>query len=219
MRHVQATAVVLLCAVLGAAAPPVVTLPAEVTGDVGSFVAVRASVTEAKVVRFVPLDAGLNVFPADLLADKTATVVTAGKAGRYRILAYSGNADGPSEPATVTVVIGGGSPPVTDPGKPDTKPDPVKPEPAAVFYFAVIGPSGPVAPSTAAALKLPAWDDLRKAGHVVNYIPLDELNPELPRPGMTPVVMVLKKDGDKWKDTTNNRPLPTTDEQVRSLIK
>lgn len=209
---------VLASVVAAAAAPPVVTLPAEVTGDVGSFVAVRASVTEAKVVRFVPLDPGLNVFPADLLADKTATVVTAGKAGRYRILAYSGNADGPSEPATVTVVIGGGSPPVTDPGKPDTKPDP-KPEPAVTYYFAVIGPSGPVAPSTAAALKLPAWDEVRKAGHQVNYIPVDELNPELPRPGMTPVVMVLRKDGERWKDTGANKPLPTTDEQVRSLIK
>ena len=218
MRHVQATAVVLLCAVLGAAAPPVVTLPAEVTGDVGSFVAVRASVTEAKVVRFVPLDAGLNVFPADLLADKTATVVTAGKPGRYRILAYSGNADGPSEPATVTVVIGG-SPPVTDPGKPDPKPDPVKPEPAVTYYFAVIGPSGPVAPSTAAALKLTAWDEVRKAGHVVNYIPVDELSSGLMRPSSLPAVMILKRDGDKWRDTGANKPLPTTDEQIRGLLK
>jgi hypothetical protein len=218
MRAQTALLWVLAAVVAAAAAPPVVTLPAEVTGDVGSFVAVRASVTEAKVVKFVPLDAGLNVFPADLLADKTATVVTAGKPGRYRILAYSGNADGPSEPATVTVVIGG-SPPVTDPGKPDPKPDPVKPEPATVFYFAVVGPSGPVAPSTAAALKLPAWDEIRRAGHVVNYIPVDELNPELPRPGMLPAVIVLKKDGERWKDTANNKPLPTTDEQVRSLIK
>lgn len=115
-----------LCsAAVAAAAPPVVTVPAEVAGDVGQFVAVRATVTEAKVVKFVPLDSGLNVFPADLLSDKTATVVTAGKSGRYRVLCYSGNVDGPSDPVTVIVVIGGAAP-IVDP----VKPDPVKPEPA-----------------------------------------------------------------------------------------
>ena len=132
MRHVQATAVVLLSAVLALAAPPVVTVPAEVTGEVGSFVAVRASVTEAKVVKFVPLDSGLNVFPADLLADKTATVVTSARPGKFRILCYSGNADGPSEPVTVTVVIGGGGPPVVDPVRPTPTPDVVKAEKVAV---------------------------------------------------------------------------------------
>lgn len=206
-----------LCsAAVAAAAPPVVTVPAEVTGEVGSFVAVRATVTESKVVKFVPLDAGLNVFPADLLSDKTATVVTAGKSGRYRVICYSGNADGPSDPVTVTVVIGGAV--VPDPVKPDpVKPDPDKP--ATVFYFAVVGPSGPVAPTTAAAMKLPAWDELRKLGHTVNYFPVDELNSGLTRPTTLPAVMVLKKDGDKWTDTGSNKPLPTTDEAIRGLLK
>lgn len=112
---------VLVLAGVALAAPPVVTVPSEVKGDVGSFVAVKADVKDGKAVKFVPLDSGLNVFPAGLLNDPTATVVTAGKAGRYRILCYSGNADGPSEPVTVTVVIGGATDPV--------KPDPVKPEP------------------------------------------------------------------------------------------
>ena len=217
MRHVSFALAWCVSAAVATAAPPVVTVPAEVAGDVGSFVAVRASVTDAKVVKFVPVDPGLNVFPADLLADKTATVVTAGKNGRYRILCYSGNADGPSEPVVVTVVIGGAKP--DDPVKPVDPVNPDKPAPAEVYYFAVVGAAGPVLPAVATSLKLPAWDELRKAGHVVNYVPVNELSDGLPRPGMTPVVMVLKRDGDKWRDTGSNKPLPTTDEQIRGLLK
>lgn len=115
MRHLLT---VLVLGSVAWASPPVVTVPAEVAGEVGGFVPVRATVAGSKVVKFVPLDGGLNVFPADLLADKTATVVTSGKAGRYRILCYSGNADGPSDAVTVTVVIGGAAP-IVDPVKPD----------------------------------------------------------------------------------------------------
>ena len=201
----------LLSSALATAAPPVVTVPPEVSGEVGSFVAVRTTVTEAKVVKFVALDAGINLFPADLLADKTATVVTSGKAGRYRILCYSGNADGPSEPVTVTVVIGGAKEP--DP----VKPDPVKP--ATVYYFAVVGAEGPVSPAVAAVMKLPAWDELRKLGHIVNYIPANELSSGLTRPLSLPAVMVLRKDGAAWVDTGSNKPLPTNDDAIRSLIK
>jgi hypothetical protein len=132
MRAKAALLCVLAAAVVAQAAPPVVTVPAEVTGDVGSFVAVRASVTDAKIVKFVPVDAGLNVFPADLLADKTATVVTGSKPGKFRLICYSGNADGPSEPVTVTVVIGGGGPPVVDPVRPTPTPDVVKAEKVSV---------------------------------------------------------------------------------------
>lgn len=62
MRAKVALLCVLAAAVVAQAAPPVVTVPAEVAGDVGSFVAVRASVTDAKVVKFVPVDPGLNVY-------------------------------------------------------------------------------------------------------------------------------------------------------------
>lgn len=58
------------------AAPPVVTVPAEVTGDVGDFVAVKAAVKDGKAVKFVQIDAGLKVFPPGMLLDPTATVVT-----------------------------------------------------------------------------------------------------------------------------------------------
>ena len=201
----------MLSAALATAAPPVVTVPPEVSGEVAAFVVVKAEVKEAKAVKFVPLDGGLSVFPSGLLADPTVTVVVAQKSGRYRILCYSGNADGPSEPVTVTVVIGGAKEP--DP----VKPDPVKP--ATVYYFAVVGAEGPVSPAVAAVMKLPAWDELRKAGHVVNYIPANELSSGLTRPLSLPAVMVLKKDGAAWVDTGSNKPLPTNDDAIRSLIK
>lgn len=108
------------------AAPPV-DVPAEVKGDVGAFVPLRAK-TDGAVVKFVALDAGLNVFPADLLADKRATVVTATKPGRYRVLAYSSVKDDPTEPAIVTVVIGDAPvPPGPNPPGPGPGPNPPGP--------------------------------------------------------------------------------------------
>ena len=122
------------------AAPPV-DVPKEVAGDVGAFVTVRAK-TDGKVVRFVPLDAGLNVFPADLLSDKKATVVTASKVGRYRLLAYSSVKDDPTEPAVVTVVIGGTAP------APDPKPvDPVEPAKVETFRVLLVYESAAVLPA------------------------------------------------------------------------
>lgn len=221
MRHVQATAVVLLCAVLGAAAPPQV--PQTLTAKNGKLLRVVVK-TDAEIGTAKNFGEE-QAFWGELIAPKGERhFVFQGPTDNETDLAFvvAWWTVGEKEGVTTTITVPAvkkPTPPVTDPGKPDTKPDPVKPEPAAVYYFAVVGPSGPVAPSTAAALKLPAWDELRKAGHVVNYIPVDELNQELPRPGMLPVVMVLKKDGDKWKDTGANRPLPTTDEQVRGLLK
>jgi hypothetical protein len=113
----------LLASALGAAPP--VELPAEVAGAPGAFVTVRGK-TDGKAVRFVALDPGLNVFPAELLTDRKATVVTATKPGRYRLLAYSSVKDDPTDPAIVVVVIGEVKP---DPN-PDPKPvDPPKPDP------------------------------------------------------------------------------------------
>lgn len=87
-----------------------VELPAEIRGEVGSFIAVRPK-TDGKLVRYYSLDAGLNSFPAELLSDATATVVTAPKPGRYRLLAYTALGDRPSDPVIVTIVVGGAAPP------------------------------------------------------------------------------------------------------------
>lgn len=85
-------------------------LPAEVRGEPSAFVTIQAE-TAGKAVKFYPLDPGLSVFPAGLLSNPKATVVVAGKAGRYRVLAYTSVADVPSDPAVCVVVVGDGSPP------------------------------------------------------------------------------------------------------------
>ena len=105
-------------------------LPAEVRGEVGSFVTLVAE-TSGKVVKFYPLDSGLSVFPPALLANTKATVVVAAQPGRYRVLAYTAAGDSPSDPVLCTVVIGGAVPPAPVPPGP-TPPAPVPPAPDAL---------------------------------------------------------------------------------------
>ena len=85
-------------------------MPATYTGAPGQFIAIRPIKTDGKIVQYFPLDNGLSVFPAALLNDTTATVVTAVKPGKYRLLAYTALADKPSLPVIVTVVVGDGNP-------------------------------------------------------------------------------------------------------------
>ena len=92
------------------------TLPKEIVGTPGAFIPIKPT-TAGKAVKFVSLDPGLNLFPSDLLADKTATVASSVTPGRYRVLAYTALDGAPSEPAITTVVIGGTVPP-------DVPPDP-----------------------------------------------------------------------------------------------
>jgi len=59
---------------------PDILLPDQIKAQVGAFVPITAQ-TKGEVVKFVALDPGLNVFPANLLADKKTTVVVATKNG------------------------------------------------------------------------------------------------------------------------------------------
>ena len=92
-------------------------MPATFTGAPGQFIAIRPVKTDGKIVQYFPLDNGLSVFPAALLKDTTATVVTAVKPGKYRLLAYTALGDKPSLPVIVTVVVG------------DDNPEPIPPVP------------------------------------------------------------------------------------------
>lgn len=92
------------------------TLPAEIRGEPGTFITISAD-TKGAIVRYVPLDAGLQVFPAHLLADKKSTVVLSLTPGRYRVLGYTAVDGNPTEPAVVSVVIG------DRPTPPDQVPD------------------------------------------------------------------------------------------------
>lgn len=219
MYRVQVSLLLVLAAALVQAAPPVVTVPAEVKGEVGAFVAVRATVTESKVVKFVPLDAGLNLFPADLLADKTATVVTSGKAGRYRVLCYSGNADGPSEATTVTVVIG--DPPPVDPVKPDPKPQPT----AAKVCVVVVEESSLRTPAQADAMYDPTLQKwLKDGGH--KFAVVDKDDPQSAAAGYAahvqttglPTVIVIDATTTAAKKPLSVFRLPATAAELKAKI-
>lgn len=95
------------------------TVPAEIKGPVSGFIPVTA-VTEGKAVKYVPLDAGLQVFPPGLLVNPKSTVVVAGKSGRYRLLCYSSVGDIPTDPVITTIVVGDQSP-VPPPTPPDNE--------------------------------------------------------------------------------------------------
>ncbi len=123
---------------LASAAPPDIKGPEKVTGVVGAFIPLRTETT-GKFTRFRVLDKGLNVFPADLLTDKKATVVSAAKPGVYRVVAVSGNADGPSDFIDIEVTVTGedGKVVVTppEPAPPPPTPQPVAKEFRVLFVY------------------------------------------------------------------------------------
>lgn len=216
MRHVSFALAWCVAAAVATAAPPVLS-ESEVKAVVGKPALLTVKVEAGKKLGTEKTFDPKALMVARLWSDDPTTFefwIIPNEAGTFYLPFWT---EGETRGVTLKVVAGSGAKP-DDPVKPDP-PKPDKPAPAEVYYFAVIGAAGPVLPSVATSLKLPAWDELRKAGHVVNYVPVNELSDGLPRPGMTPVVMVLKRDGSKWVDTGSNKPLPTTDEQIRSLIK
>lgn len=103
----------LACAVgYGQAPAPTLTLPKAVSGDPAAFIKVSAT-TNGKIVQWVAVTPGLNVFPAELLRDSLTTVVTGTKSGDYTLLAYTALGDAPSPPALCVVTING--PPIPPP--------------------------------------------------------------------------------------------------------
>jgi hypothetical protein len=69
----------------------------------------------------VVLDAGLNLFPVELLRDTTTAVVSANAPGKYRVLAYAAKGDVASKPALTTVCIGNPPEPIPAPDETTSK--------------------------------------------------------------------------------------------------
>ena len=90
-----------------------VTLPQEIYGQPGQFISIP-SVTDCKSVQWVVLDAGLNLFPVELLRDTTTAVVSANSPGKFRVLAYAAKGDVASKPVITTVIIGDPPEPAPD---------------------------------------------------------------------------------------------------------
>ena len=200
------------------AAPPTLTAPAEVKGDVSAFVVVKATAEGSKWVKYVPLDSGLSVFPSELLADKTVTVVVAAKAGRYRVLAYTGNDEGGAEAITTLVI---GNAPAPDPDKPA---DPVDPPPTDKLHFMIVRPDGPVSPSLNTILNLPGWKDVKTAGHTFADLPYSSLPASTQakfQANAKPFLLTWRYSGDQiiLPDGAAAQPVPQTDEAIKGLLK
>lgn len=76
----------------------------EIKSKPAQFVTISTSLS-GDIVKYVTLDAGLSVFPSELLADKKKTVVVAAKNGVYKILAYSAKDNVPSDPVIINLII------------------------------------------------------------------------------------------------------------------
>lgn len=198
---------------LAFAAPPEVEVPAKVIGDPGAFVVITAK-TDAKNAQFYAIDPGINLFPPGLLTDPKTTVVTAPK-GEYRVLVYAGNVDGASAPKIVVVVIGDGKP------VPPVKPDPpVTPPPTTAFYFLIVRPDGPASPAFTATMGLPAWGDLKRAGHTFKDKTVSEaaaFGVVLPNGTALPCVVTLDNSGENSKIVRGPVPLPTDSSGIVKL--
>ncbi len=98
-----------------------VKLPPTVQVKPGRLVKIQAEST-GKVIRWMICSEDADLIPSE--SGKSA-VFSSPTAGRYRVFAYSGDADGPSEPAICLVTVG--EPPEPGPG-PNPNPTPVPPD-------------------------------------------------------------------------------------------
>lgn len=163
------------------------TLPPEVKGEPGAFISIPAATT-GKIVQWVALDAGLAVFPVELLKD-SKTAVVSGPKGRYRLLAYTSIKDAPSAPAITVVVIGEAPPVPPKPPGPDPEPKPPTPDPAPI---PVAGLRVLIVEETAERSKLPANQAIILGSTVVRSY----LNAKCAKgpDGKTPEYRLLDKD-------------------------
>jgi hypothetical protein len=210
------------------------TLPMQVIGEAGAFIRVSAA-TDCKSVKWVAMDPGLNVFPADLLKNSLSTVVIGGKPGVYRLLAYTACGDTPSDPAITMVIVT--APVVPTPGPEPNPPNPPTPTPPAP------------APGQISVLFVDNVDDYGKPEYqpyleVLNSSAIvDYLNSHCAKVGSTPewrhwdVSTDVSHESQKWQDAmklpraslpwiaiTNGKtgysgPLPKTEAETLALLK
>ena len=215
MRVLTALIGLLVAAPLALADPPKLVIPPD-PKPVSGYVRFTPDTT-AKSIVYVSLDEAYP-FPSEELKDGRRFIlpVTGLKAGKYRFVAVGTlNDEQTATPFTVTIGDGGPAPPPT---KPDDPTDP--PVTGGKLFAVVIRSKGPVAPDVAAAVKLPAWDDARKAGHQMKDYPLDELPGNITAPNSLPAVVLLRVSADgKSSSVVKTVPLPTTNDAVKELFK
>lgn len=206
--------------------PPALTLPAQITGLPGSFITVQAT-TPAKNVRWVVMDEGLNLFPAELLKDTHTAVVSTSVPGTYRLLAVTAAGDEVSTPAVCRVVIQGPAPaPTPAPTPPAPSPGPAPPPapaPAVKAAWAIVVIDNTArTPALAALLTSPTLAAALKA-RGVSWRVLDVNDPYVASKGYAkwvtaaggaPALVLLTAEGDVIKSVK----LPVDETSVLALI-
>lgn len=205
----------LLAASLAGAAPPELTIPPDLK-PVNGYVRFTPTTT-AKSVLYVALDDAYP-FPSEELKDSRRFVlpVQGLKNGTYRFVAVGSlNDEQTATPFSITV------------GKPVTPPpvDPDKPPPASKTHFMLVRPGGVgITPEFERVMNLPAWADIKKAGHTYADYPITSL------PAKTqakfagqplPFLLRWQYSGEQiiLPDDATAGAVPTTDEAIRGLLK
>lgn len=205
---------------------PSLSLPESVAGDVGAFISVKAT-TNGSDVRWVALDKGLNVFPAEQLRDSRGTVVTSSAAGNYRLLAYTALGGVPSDPRICMVVVNGAQPP-PEPPVPPKPPDPPKP-PVVVpqnLWIVTVDDWGARTPTVAAMMSnVTLWQGFTAQGH--QFRQLNKTDPavaakfseQIKLNGGIPIVVLMTQDGTWLNKDPADMKFPATTEGMAALVR
>jgi hypothetical protein len=101
---------------------PYVKAPTTVNGNVGQWIPIKAESNGVTKLSIFPFQ---EVFPPEMIKNLKATIVQANEAGTYKLLAYTGNANGGSPPVIISVAVG--QTPVPPGPNPPTPPVPPAP--------------------------------------------------------------------------------------------
>lgn len=190
-------------------------LPEKIEGAQSAFIMVSAETT-GEIVRWKSLDAGLNVFPAELLKNTKSTVVTSAKDGRYRLIAWTAIDGVPTEAAEVTIVIGKDPGPNPDPG-PGPNPDP-DPKPGGPYWIIILEETGQRTADTGVILADKAfWKSVTADGSELRVYDDDEPKaaPFVAITDARPALIVTTKNGT----VVAVKPLPKTTAEIKEILK
>jgi len=178
---------------------------------------------DVKSAVYVALD-GEEPFPiAEVGGSATAFVFpTRGLAPKnYRFVGVASDKDGNLTRKEFAVPVGT-VPPKNPPVTPPKVDPPAKTDPAATYYFLIVRPDGPAAPMFTANMRLPAWEKLRAAGHLVkDYTVKDAAKAGYTVPDGTPlpVVVTLKETETNSAIVRGPIAMPTTEAAILDLPK
>lgn len=218
MRRVLTLAVFSLFPALAFAAPPDV--PAKLTAKVGAPVLFDVKPDGAKPFMFAPgFDKSLCPI-VRLYSDdpKVASfMVIPQAAGEYYVTFWTrGEEESKYVQLVITVTRDGVAPPPKPPAPPV---DPPVPVPVA-YYFLIVRVDGPASPAFTAAMSLPEWSGLARAGHNYKDKTLTDavaIGVRIPAGTTLPAVVILRPRPDGKSDQLGIVPFPTTGDGITAL--